>query len=43
MPVWGQVFMDKTGSADDVQAKIAQLIQFLKSIQKQGPAAKAGS
>lgn len=43
MPVWGQVFMDKTGSKDDVQAKIAQLVQFLKSIQEKAPAAKAGS
>jgi mono/diheme cytochrome c family protein len=41
MPVWGQVFMDKAGSEDDVRVKLVQLVHYLESIQAKSPAAKA--
>lgn len=43
MPVWGQIFMDKSGSADDVRTRLAQLVQYLESIQEKSPAGKSGS
>ena len=33
MPVWGQNFLDKTGSEDDVKTKVRQLVLFLESVQ----------
>jgi mono/diheme cytochrome c family protein len=43
MPVWGQIFMDKSGSADDVRTRLTQLVQYLESIQEKSPAVKSGS
>ena len=34
MPIWGQVFIETSGSEDQVRGKILQLIEFLKSIQE---------
>lgn len=33
MPVWGQNFLEKTGSEDEVKNKVHQLVLFLESIQ----------
>lgn len=34
MPIWGQLFIETSGSEDQVRGKILQLIHFLQSIQE---------
>jgi mono/diheme cytochrome c family protein len=38
MPVWGQVFLDKTADEKETRQKIDHLVLFLQSIQQSGAA-----
>jgi mono/diheme cytochrome c family protein len=42
MPIWGQLFIETSGSEDQVRGKILQLIHFLQSIQEKDGQAVAG-